>query len=205
MVGPGPAHAVQYLTIEQAQRLCFAEATTFEPADVKLTREQMRAIEKDSRVDVREATEKVWRVLKGTTFLGWFIEDQVVGKHEFITWALALNADGSVRQIEILDYRETYGHEIRNPKWREQFVGKTRGAPLKLDKDIKNNSGATLSHRHLTRRGPRPPALWWGAGEFRPAAGGPARTPRLRWRGRRRTGGRSAAPGCGRRPPQRAF
>jgi hypothetical protein len=28
--------------------------------------------------------------------------DEVVGKHEFITWALALNADGSVRQIEIL-------------------------------------------------------------------------------------------------------
>src|SRR5262245_60695472 len=148
-VGPGPAHAVQYLTVEQAQRLCFAEATAFEPADVKLTREQMRAIEKDSRVDVREATEKVWRALKGTTFLGWFIEDEVVGKHEFITWALALNTDGSVRQIEILDYRETYGHEIRDPKWREQFVGKTHGAPLKLDADIKNISGATLSSRHI--------------------------------------------------------
>ena len=53
------------------------------------SREQMRAIEKDSRVDVREATEKVWRVLRGPTFLGWFIEDEVVGKHEFITWALA--------------------------------------------------------------------------------------------------------------------
>src|SRR5262249_23483210 len=106
MVGPGSAHAVQYLTVDQAQRLCFAEATAFEPADVKLTREQMRAIEKDSRVDVREATEKVWRVLKGTTFLGWFIEDEVVGKHEFITWALALNADAPLRQIPILDYRQ---------------------------------------------------------------------------------------------------
>jgi Na+-translocating ferredoxin:NAD+ oxidoreductase RnfG subunit len=149
VVGAGPAHAVQYLTVERAQRLCFAEATAFEPADVTLTRDQMRAIEKDSRVNVREATEKVWRVLKGTTLLGWFIEDEVVGKHEFITWALALNADGTVRQIEILDYRETYGHEIRDPKWREQFVGRTHGAPLKLDKDIKNISGATLSSRHI--------------------------------------------------------
>lgn len=118
VVGAGPTHAVQYLTVEQAQRLCFADATAFEPADVTLAREQMRAIEKDSRVNVREATEKVWRVLNGATFLGWFIEDEVVGKQEFITWALALNADGTVRQIEILDYRETYGHEIRDPKWR---------------------------------------------------------------------------------------
>jgi Na+-translocating ferredoxin:NAD+ oxidoreductase RnfG subunit len=150
MVGAGPAHAVQYLTVEQAQRLCFAEATAFEPAHVTLTRDQMRAIEKDSRVNVREATEKVWRVLNGTTLLGWFIEDEVVGKHEFITWALALNADGAVRQIEILDYRETYGHEIRDVKWREQFVGKAHGAALKLDTDIKNISGATLSSRHIT-------------------------------------------------------
>jgi Na+-transporting NADH:ubiquinone oxidoreductase subunit C len=89
-------------------------------------------------------------VLNGTTLLGWFIEDEVVGKHEFITWALALNADGAVRQIEILDYRETYGHEIRDVKWREQFVGKAHGAALKLDTDIKNISGATLSSRHIT-------------------------------------------------------
>ena len=44
MVGAGPAYAVQYLTVEQAQRLCFAEATAFEPAHVTLTRDQMRAI-----------------------------------------------------------------------------------------------------------------------------------------------------------------
>jgi hypothetical protein len=33
--------------------------------------------------------------------------DEVVGKHEFITYAAGLNADGSVKQIEIMDYRET--------------------------------------------------------------------------------------------------
>src|SRR4030095_8732960 len=82
--GPAPAHAVQYLPVEQAQRLCFAEATAFEPADVKLTREQMRAIEKDSRVDVREAIEKVWRALKGTTLLGWLIEDEGGGQDELM-------------------------------------------------------------------------------------------------------------------------
>src|SRR5262249_59653134 len=85
MVGPGSAHSVQYLTVEQAQRLCFAEATTFEPADVKLTREQMRAIEKDSRVDVREATEKVWRGLPGAPLPGWVVEGGRGGRHEVIS------------------------------------------------------------------------------------------------------------------------
>jgi len=87
----------------------------------------------------------VWRVSTG----GFFILDEVVGKHEFITYALGLNADGSVRQIEVMDYRESYGYEIRNAEWRKQFIDKRDGDPLKLDVDIKNIGGATLSCRHI--------------------------------------------------------
>jgi len=49
-----------------------------------------------------------------------------------------------------LTYRESYGHEIRHPKWRAQFQGKTVAKRLKLDRDIKNISGATLSFSHVT-------------------------------------------------------
>lgn len=149
-VGAIPCYAATYLTVEQARRLCFADATEFAAADVKLTREQMKTIERDSGVRVRLEAQKVWRAQAGENFLGWVIQDEVLGKHEFIQWVLALNKDGSVRQIEILDYRETYGYEIRNEKWRAQFTGKQHGAKLKLDSDIQNISGATLSCRHIT-------------------------------------------------------
>ena len=78
------------------------------------------------------------------------IIDQVLGKHEDITYAVALTGAGAVRAVEIMEYRETYGGEIRDEKWRRQFVGKTAAAPLKLDADIKNITGATLSCRHVT-------------------------------------------------------
>ena len=39
---------------------------------------------------------------------------------------------------------------MREAKWRAQFTGKTAAAPLKLDADIQNISGATLSSRHVT-------------------------------------------------------
>jgi Na+-translocating ferredoxin:NAD+ oxidoreductase RnfG subunit len=148
--GAIPCYATTYLTVEQAQKICFTNATQFVSADVALTPEQMKAIEKDSDVHVRLDTQKVWRAMDGDKFLGWVIQDEVLGKHEFIQWVLALNADGSVRQIEILDYRETYGYQIRDEKWRGQFTGKQHGAKLKLDDDIKNISGATLSSRHIT-------------------------------------------------------
>ena len=49
-----------------------------------------------------------------------------------------------------MNYNETYGYEVRDKKWRDQFVGKNSTSIFKLDKDIKNISGATLSCRHLT-------------------------------------------------------
>ena len=147
--GAVPCYATTYLTVEQAQKLSFPDATQFVSSDVKLTRAQIKAIEKASGVRVRLENQKVWKAQAGEKFLGWLIQDEVLGKHEYITWVLALNADGVVKQIEILDYRETYGYEIRDEKWRAQFYGKQNGANLKLDDDIKNISGATLSCRHI--------------------------------------------------------
>ncbi len=137
--------AVQYLTVDQAQEAIFP-GKTFTPAPMKLTTTQRKAIEQASGVRVLRDEQQVWRVTSGS----WFIVDEVVGKHEFITYAAGLNPDGSVKQIEIMDYRETYGGQIRDQKWRAQFVGKTSKSTLKLDSDIKNISGATLSCRHIT-------------------------------------------------------
>jgi Na+-translocating ferredoxin:NAD+ oxidoreductase RnfG subunit len=136
--------ATTYFTVEQAQQALFPGAK-LAAAPVTLTDEQKREIERRSDVNVRGREIRAWRVEGG----GWFIVDEVVGKHEFITYAVALGADGSVRGIEVMDYRESYGYEIRNPAWRAQFTGKTAADPVKLDRDIRNISGATLSCKHI--------------------------------------------------------
>ncbi len=146
---PTAAHATQYLTVAQAQSQMFPSATAFIDQSLTFTPAQRKAIGRASGV----ASAKGQRVYEARTagrHLGWMFVDQVLGKHELITYAVALDPAGAIRAIEILDYRETYGGEIRNPKWRQQFVGKRSGATLRLDRDIKNISGATLSSRHVT-------------------------------------------------------
>jgi Na+-translocating ferredoxin:NAD+ oxidoreductase RnfG subunit len=140
-----PAEAVVYLSIEQAQAIMFPGAS-FTPDFRTLTKEQVAAIEKASGVAVHNRDFRVWRVSTG----GWFITDFVIGKHEAIPFALGLDADGAVKAVEILEYREAYGDSVRNPAWRAQFTRKRHGAPLTLTKDIQNISGATLSSRHMT-------------------------------------------------------
>ena len=145
VVASVPAAAKVYLTVEQAQALMFPGAT-FTKDFRTLSDDQVRAIEKASDVGVRHREVMAWRASTG----GWFIADEVVGKHEFIPIALALDADGAVKDVEILEYREAYGDQVREPAWRAQFTGKRHGARLKLNYDIVNLSGATLSSRHVT-------------------------------------------------------
>ena len=138
-------YAKTYFTVEQAQEAIFPGAKMTQ-AFVTLTDTQRREIERRTGVNVRLTEIHLWKVSEG----GYFVVDEVLGKHEFITYAVGLKADGSVKQIEIMDYRESYGYEVRNVDWRNQFVGKTSASPLKLAGDIHNVSGATLSCRHVT-------------------------------------------------------
>lgn len=136
------AHAVQYLTVEQAQRAAFANAAAFVPV----------AVDIDTAAIGAPAGWKplMWRVQGDAGALGWFFEDAVVGKSELITYTLALDASGKITDLEILDYRESHGGEVRLAAWRNQFKAKSATDPVALDRDIRNISGATLSCRHLT-------------------------------------------------------
>ena len=140
-----PAHATTYLTVEQAQQLMFPGAM-LTPAPVHLDDHQREAVASASGVPMNHADVPAWRASSG----GWFYLDAVIGKHELITYALGVDGHGTIIDVEILDYRESYGGEIRNTNWRRQFVHKTAGDPLQLDRDIRNISGATLSSRHVT-------------------------------------------------------
>jgi Na+-transporting NADH:ubiquinone oxidoreductase subunit NqrC len=138
-------YAEVYLTNEQAREALWGSAS-MRLLGVTLTEDQMDSIEDASDTRVRSDEVKVWKTETG----GWFIIDQVVGKHEMIDVAVALTNDGKVKGIEVLQYRETYGFEIKHPKWLAQFLGKDHTEILRLDEQIKNISGATLSSRHLT-------------------------------------------------------
>lgn len=149
VIVPAPAAAVDYLSIPAAQQALFPGARLVEHP-LALTDAERKAIARTAGAQGYDKVQRVWEARSGDRRVGWFMLDRVIGKHEFITYALALAPDGTVLGIEMLEYRETYGGEIRNPNWRRQFVGKRPGSPLRLDGDIKNISGATLSSRHVT-------------------------------------------------------
>lgn len=90
-----------------------------------------------------------WRYFKGPQ--GQLAAlDKVIGKHLPIDFGLAVDSRGKVQGLEVLAYREAYGGQVKQGRWRRQFVGRTLGPELALGKGIDAISGATLSARHLT-------------------------------------------------------
>ena len=143
------AYATQYMTVEAAQRAAFPDATDFVPVLLSLdtvARERLAQVARPA--GARDP--KVWRAMAGSRVLGTFYADAVIGKQELIGFALAVDAAGRVLRLDVLDYRETHGWEIRNERWRAQFSGKTVADPVDVGRDIANISGATLSCRHST-------------------------------------------------------
>jgi len=134
-----------YFSEDQVVKSIFPDET-FQSQWIELTDAEVKSIEEKSGERVRDRKVRVWKSSSGNIV---FI-DRVIGKHDYITYAVGINKTGKVAQIEVMEYRETYGEDVRKPLWRQQFVGKTDSDPLKVNHDIKNISGATLSSTHLT-------------------------------------------------------
>ena len=145
-----PLQAVEYLTIADAQKLAFPAADQFVEAHIVYRPSDIAAIERLSGQKVQTRGEQVWRAQSAGRLVGYFILDYVIGKHLAIDYAVALEPNGRIRRVDILQYRESYGGEIANGDWLAQFAGKTSHDPPEFEKNIRNISGATLSSRHLT-------------------------------------------------------
>ena len=148
-LAPASAFAVDYLTAEQAAKLMFPDADRFASREVNLDASQLQKLDA-AGVRARSVRWPLQVAQRGGTTLGYVVVDEVIGKFELITYAVGITLDGAVKQVEVLSYRESHGHEIRLPAWRKQFVGKDSSAALRVGEDIANISGATLSCTHVT-------------------------------------------------------
>jgi hypothetical protein len=155
----GEVFAVQFMTVELAQRSSFADADRFEEQSLNLTAEQVAAIAKLAGPQPRHGSLHVWRALRGIEPLGYFFVDEVIGRQDLITYAAGIDPHGKLGTLEVLVYRESHGGEIRNAAWCAQFKGRDL-SNLRFPTDIKNIAGATLSSEHVTQGARRLVALW---------------------------------------------
>ena len=93
---------------------------------------------------------RVLRISRGGALLGFAQVRNVKGKDQPITFLVAIDPADRLKDVDILVYREPYGGEVAYEPWRRQFRGKSAGDSLRVGKEIRSISGATISVHAVT-------------------------------------------------------
>jgi hypothetical protein len=99
---------------------------------------------------IRVDTTTVLRIAHGDSLLGFAAVGNVIGKDQPITFLVAIDLTDRLKDVDILVYREPYGGEVAYEPWRRQFRGARASDSLRVGREIRSISGATISVHAVT-------------------------------------------------------
>jgi len=139
-----------YLTEEQALKILFPRAQKIRAEDLRLTPEQKIRIQDRIGWKFPEESFKAFTAQNNGTVDGYAVIQETIGKHRPITYIIGVSPEGRVFDVEVMVYRESRGNEVRRKRFNAQYEGKTADDPIRINKDILNITGATMSVRSVS-------------------------------------------------------
>ena len=143
-------HAEVFLSEDEALKLMFPKSERIRKESIRLTSEKKVQIEE--RIGWK-FPEEVFEVYIGETSAridGYALVQNTIGKHKPMTYMVGVDNTGHVLNVELLVFRESRGSEVRTKRFNVQYEGKTVLDPVRINKDIINISGATMSVRSMS-------------------------------------------------------
>ena len=137
-----------YLTKKQALEIAFPGADSVDREKIWLTDEQRVAIGQITLEKIEDQRITYYAGEKADKPMGYMVIDHVIGKSFPMTFMVVLKLDGTVRNVEIMVYREPRGWEVNYKSVLSQFFGRNADSDFR---DINSITGATLSVRAMTK------------------------------------------------------
>jgi hypothetical protein len=139
-----------YLTPDEAAKLMFPESDHIRAEVMTLTPEQKTLIEERIGWHFPETTFDCFIGETKGKVDGWAFIQNTVGKHKPMTYMVGIDPNGEVNNVEVLVYREARGSEVRTKRFNYQYQGKNLDDPIRINRDIINITGATMSVRSMS-------------------------------------------------------
>jgi hypothetical protein len=139
-----------FMSDVEAARLIFPKSERIGEETVRLSPDQKKVIEERIGWHFPEDEFTVFVGKTGTEIDGYAVVQNTIGKHKAITYVVGVDYKGEVLGLEVLVYREAKGSEVRTKRFNAQYEGKTIFDPIRINRDIINISGATMSVRSLS-------------------------------------------------------
>lgn len=139
-----------YLTNEEAARLMFPDSDKIRYEVVTLTPDQKILVEQRIKWKFPEESFECFIGETNGKVDGWAIIQHTIGKHKPMSYMVGVDPDGEVMNVEVLVYRESRGSEVRKKRFNYQYQGKDVYDPIRINRDVINISGATMSVRSMS-------------------------------------------------------
>lgn len=139
-----------FLTEEEALKLMFPKSARVRKEALHLPPDKKAVIESRIGWNFPEESFEVYIGETGTHIDGYALVQNTIGKHKPMTYMVGVDAQGLVSNVELLVFREARGSEVRTKRFNVQYEGKSVLDPVRINKDIINISGATMSVRSMT-------------------------------------------------------
>jgi len=139
-----------FLNKKQALKLAFPGVKKVKKKKVWLSDTQTAAIQEilGNQIDYKERRVTHYFGLDDSGKpMGAMVIGNEIGRNYPITFMVVINPDGTVKDVEIMVYREPHGWEVRFESFMSQFFGRDASDPFN---NINNITGATLSVRSMT-------------------------------------------------------
>jgi hypothetical protein len=139
-----------FLSEEEAVKLMFPKSEHIKKDLLRVPADRKLAIEERIGWKFPEDSFEVYIGETGMQVDGYALVQNTIGKHKPMTYMVGVDNRGHISNIELLIFREARGSEVRQKRFNSQYEGKTVLDPVRLNKDIINISGATMSVRSMT-------------------------------------------------------
>ena len=133
-------HLEIYFSEDEAAKVMF-------PDSEKIRRETLTFVEDVIGWEFPEYTFDVFIGETQGNIDGYAVIQNTIGKHRPITYMVGVTSTGECMNFEVMVYREARGNEIATKRFNYQYQGKTIGDPIRINRDIINITGATMSVR----------------------------------------------------------
>ncbi len=140
-----------YMTEQEAVKWAFPATAKIEEVEVSLSEEQKKEIEAATGGSLHESDKKIYIGTLNGKLNGYAVITNEIGKFEFITFILKVTPKMEIEKVGVMVYRESRGGEIARKRFQQQYQGKKKTDPFKINHDIINITGATMSVRAMNR------------------------------------------------------
>lgn len=137
------------MTEKEALKLAFPDADEFDLHRMIATRTQRTELAERLGIRLPSRFFKYYRCKKNGKLIGRAIVDEAPGKYHPFEYLLAVDPAHKVLSIEILNYHEKFGFEVKQDSFKNQFKGHSPEDSKHLERDIRIIAGATISCQSL--------------------------------------------------------